>query len=180
MTEEKALSRLKKGDAAGLRWCIGRYTPYVSTVVWNILGARGTAQDAEEITADVFWALWQSGKKPEAGKLRAWLGVVARNKAINALHNRGFELPLEERMLETEGPEQFLEKEERCRRVRLAVEAMGAPDREIFVRHYFYGQPASEIAGVMGMQADAVRQRLKRGREKLRQSLEKGGLWDAI
>ena len=180
MTEEKALARLKKSDAAGLRWCIGRYTPYVSTVVWNILGAHGSAQDVEEITADVFLALWQNRNKPEAGKLRAWLGTVARNRAISALKARGFAFSLEERMLETEGPEQFLEKEERRRRVRRAVDGMKPPDREIFIRHYFYGQPASEIAGIMGMKADAVRQRLKRGREKLRQSLEKGEGLDEI
>lgn len=180
MTEEKALARLEKGDAAGLRWCIGRYTPYVSTVVWNILGAHGTVQDAEEITADVFWALWQSGNKPAPGKLRAWLGVVARNKALNALKSRGFALPLEERMLTTEGPERILEEEERKRLVRAAVEAMKPPDREIFLRHYFYGQPAVRIAGELGMTDDAVRQRLKRGREKLRQSLEKGGFLDEL
>lgn len=180
MTEEKALKLIRMGDGTGLRWCIRRYTPYVSTVVWNIIRIGMTAQDAEEITADVFWALWRSGKKPEAGKLRAWLGVVARNKAINALKAKGFELPLEERMLETEGPEKHLEKEERRRLVRRAVEDMGAPDREIFIRHYFYGQSAAEIAGEMGLKADAVRQRLKRGREKLRQVLEKGGLGDEV
>lgn len=52
---------------------------------------------------------------------------------------------------------------------------MGPPDDEIFLRHYYYGQSTQSIAAALTMSDANVRQRLHRGREKLRKALEKGG-----
>ena len=62
------------------------YTPYLSAVVWNAMGASASAEDVEEVVSDAFLALWSSRERldPERG-IKAWLAAVARNKAVDRL-----------------------------------------------------------------------------------------------
>lgn len=178
MTEEHALALLHKKDPVGLSWFIERYTPYVGTVIWNIIGRTMTAQDAEELCSDVFVALWQNHDKPEPGKVRGYLGSIARHKAYSLLRKSGIDLALEEDILTipTDGPETLLEEQEQIRIVRAAVEAMSEPDREIFIRYYYYCQTAVAIGREMKISPAGVRQRLKRGRDRLRTEFVLGGV----
>lgn len=57
---------------------------------------------------------------------------------------------------------------------RRAVDGMGEPDREIFLRHYYYCQSVADIAAALDMNANTVKTRLRRGRERLRAELSKG------
>ena len=176
MTEKRALELLRKGDQAGLVWMIDRYTAYVGAVVRNVLGGRMSIQDVEEVTADVFMTLWQNAAKPLPGRVKGYLGSIARIRAVNRLRSQGAELSLEEDILSfpADGPEELLFEAERRERVRGAVQAMRMPEREIFVRYYYYCESAVDIAAVLGMTPAAVRQRLKRGRDLLREELMKG------
>ena len=38
MTEGKALKELQRGSQQALAWFIDKYTPYVSTIIYNIIG----------------------------------------------------------------------------------------------------------------------------------------------
>ena len=58
--------------------------------------------------------------------------------------------------------------------IRRAVDGMGEPDREIFLRHYYYCQSVADIAAALDMNANTVKTRLRRGRERLRAELSKG------
>lgn len=180
MTEERALARLKKKDPAALSFFIERYTPYVSTVVWNILSRRMAVQDAEEVCSDVFVALWENAEKVREDKVKSWLGVIARNRAIDRLRRQGFDVELEDDILVTaeDTPERIVERKERDRRVREAVWSLKQPDRDIFIRFYYYCQRTEDIAAAMKLSPSAVRQRLRRGRERLRTAL--GGYLDEI
>ena len=51
---------------------------------------------------------------------------------------------------------------------------MPEPDREIFLRHYFYRQGVAGIALALDMNVNTVKTRLRRGRESLRRALTKG------
>ena len=64
-----------------------------------------------------------------------------------------------------------LDREQRDGLVREAVLSMGQPDREIFLRFYYYCQSVSVISEKMQMNPSTVKTRLHRGREKLRQHL---------
>ena len=114
MTENDALALMRQNDAAGLSWFIHQYTPYVSAIVWNIVHPPLTAQDAEEIVADVFLTLWQYSEYPQPGKVKAYLGSIARSRAIDRLRGHKVELTLEYDALElpATGPEEFLLSQE--------------------------------------------------------------------
>ena len=178
MDEKKLLNRLRRGDPYALEKLMDRYLPYVATVVWNIV--RGTLQpeDAEELVSDVFLAAWEHADALEPGHTRGWLGTVARNRAKNALRSAGRVPALEGDEAELPAPddpaEAVLRQEDR-RIVRSALEAFPAEERELFLRHYFYAQTVEEIAAALSLNPSTVKSRLRRGREKLKAYLLKGG-----
>ena len=173
MTEAKALRELQKGSQQALEWMIDTYNPYVSTIVYNIIGGRMTQADVEETVSDVFFALWNNAKSIKPNMTKAYLGAIARNRAKNKLREQGMTMELDEAVLtvEADGPERELDRKTRRELVQRAVLSMGKPDREIFLRHYYYGQTVAVIADALGMTPSAVKSRLARGREKLKASL---------
>ena len=173
MTDAKALEKLQTGDQQALEWFIDRYSAYVGTIVNSILQDSMSRADVEEVTADVFITLWKSAGKLLPLNLKAYLGRVARNLALQKLRVRTQELPLDEEILvlEEDSLIEKLDQEERDRIVREAVFAMPQPDREIFLRFYYYCQTVPVIAEKMDMNPSTVKTRLKRGREKLREHL---------
>ena len=176
MDENSALQALCAGDEAALMWFIDRYTAYVATIINNMLLPRLTAADTEEAAADVFLALWKNAPPIKPGGVRAYLGGIARNKARDALRSLREELPLEEDVLSIPGPgpDEALTERELAERTRRAVELMPEPDREIFLRHYYYCQGVADIALALDMNANTVKTRLRRGRERLRKELAEG------
>lgn len=181
LTEEDALQRLRAQDPAALSWLIGRYNRYVASIVCAVLGARCRVQDAEELTADVFYSVFRRAEAISPGKLQAYLGAAARNRAKDFLRKQApIEADLDTIALPdgANAPEQELLCRERQARVRAAIEAMSPVDREIFLRYYYYLQPAPEIAQAMGLTHGAVRTRLSRGRAALKKTLiQEDAVW---
>ena len=175
MTEEQLVKALGRGELSALEALMDRYTPYVSSVVSRIL--RGRAADTEELTADVFLAAWDHRDQLRPGKVKGWLGAVARNRAFNLLRADRDSLPLEEDvlLLETEGPDRELDKKETARVVNGALSQLDKPQRELFVRHYYYGQTVQEAALAMGLNLSTAKTWLRRGREELKTILEQEG-----
>lgn len=173
MTEKQALLLLDKRDEAALTWIIERYVPYVGAVIAALSQNRLAPEDREELAADVFVKLWRVKTKPEPGKLKAYLGSIARNSTLTRLRKQKLLLPLDDETLFVDDRDQaeLLSGKERDEAVRCAVQALPMPEREIFVRRYYYGQSAPEIAKLLALSPEAVRQRLSRGRKALRKAL---------
>ena len=96
------------------------------------------------------------------------MGARAKT-AARALANAG---PLKETAL-LRAAQALWERREDAQQVREAVLGLEAVDRDIFLRHYFWGQGVRQIAQEMDMNESTVKSRLKRGREKLRAILKK-------
>lgn len=179
MREELILRKIRAGDPEGLEQLMDRYIPYVSTIVWNILRASMTKEDAEEIVSDVFFAAWEQSGDLRKGYVKAWLGAVARNKAKNKMRKAGLMLPLEEDLLEIPDectPEGSIQRKEEAQLVRRAVESLGEPDREVFLRHYYFSQSVSRISLEMNLNESTVKTKLRRGRARLKTMLMRWGV----
>jgi len=179
MGEDWIVRKIRSRDPAGLERMMNRYIPYVSAIVWNILRGSMTQQDAEEVVSDVFLAAWEQPDDLQSGSLKQWLGAVARNKAKNKLRQCGYTLSLEEDILElpdmTE-PTNLLEREEEAELVRKAVDSLRQPDREIFLRHYYFAQTVREISMEMHLNESTIKTKLRRGRARLRAILLRWGV----
>ena len=76
MVEHEALKKLKHKDERALEWFIDRYAAYVNTIIYNIIGLSMSAADIEEVSSDVFFALWVNAKRISPGK--EWPGNIRR------------------------------------------------------------------------------------------------------
>ena len=169
MTEEKLLKGLRSRQPEALEALISQYNRYVATILTAVLGTNAKKEDVEELSSDVFVAIWKHADTLKPGKVKAYIGAAARNTAKSFLRKQK-RLPMDEDEL-LELPEHTLLKKERRKLVQEAVLCMEQPDREIFLRYYYYLQSSAEIAQAMGMGAGAVRARLMRGRNVLRNIL---------
>ena len=175
MLDILTLAAVRNGDEAAFEQLIRKYTPYVTTVIRRVGSGSIAEEDVEELASDVFFALWQNMGKPNPLKLKEYLGQVARNKAKNELRSRKEELPLEDDWL-AEPSETLIDKlteAEEQKAVSNAVRSMEEPDREIFLRHYYFLQTVATIANEMQMGESGVKHRLTRGRLKLKAILVK-------
>jgi RNA polymerase sigma-70 factor (ECF subfamily) len=171
LTETTALRNLRKGDTEALAFFIHKYTPYVTTVVYNIIGNSMDRADLEEVVSDVFVALWQNAELVHSPK--GFLGTTARNKAKNKARELKLSLPLEDAIIVIDelDPEAQIEKRELSAAVKRAVLEMGQPEKDIFLRFYYYYQTLEEIAEDMRIPLSTVKTKLRRGRLKLKQTL---------
>jgi len=173
LNDAKALALLKSGDQEALSWFIDKYSNYVGTVVNSIIGSSMSHEDVEEVTADVFVTLWKSAENLIPLNLKGYLSRVARSLSMQKLRERVQELPLDEDILILDEDSVFdsLEREEQDQIIRKQVYSMPQPDKEIFLRFYYYCQSVSVIAEQMQMNPSTIKTKLKRGRERLRHYL---------
>ena len=176
MREALLVEGLRRGNQDALDQLTTRYRSYVCTILSNMLQGSGSYTDVEELCSDVFLTMWQHAREIEDGKIKPWLGTVARNRAKSWLRARR-ELPMDIDEIELPDGSPGLEDEairaELVAAVRKAVDSLRPKDRDIFLRYYFYLQPVETIAAALDMAPVSVRSRLSRGRELLRRKLEK-------
>lgn len=161
---------------------IVHYTPYVIAVILKIGGSQLTNEDREEIASDVFVKLWYSREEISIapGKEKAYIGVMTRHMTLNVLKKKGQSrtIPLEENsiVVSSDALEQQLISKEENKVIKEVVNTLDEPDREIFIRRYFYFEKVIEISKVMHIKEQTVATKLYRGRERLRKMLKERGI----
>jgi RNA polymerase sigma-70 factor (ECF subfamily) len=178
--EKNALRAMKQKDEKALEWFIDRYAAYVNTIIYNIIGSKMTVSDVEEVTSDVFLVFWSNADKVKPDKIKAYLGGIARNKAKEKTRELRQEIALEDDIiiLSDLNLESTYEMREQAQVLKKAVLSMQCPDREIFLRHYFYYQTVEQISQEMKINSSTVKTHLRRGRAKLKEMLNEGGYDD--
>ena len=176
MNDNELLKGLKDHDESAIEEIIGRYTPYVSTIIYNLSRGKLSTSDIEETAADVFFTLWNNPGKIEEGSLKGFIAAVAKNKArekIRKVRPGDNIVDIEDVVMADEYSlsdkidNQVLQKD-----LADALDQFGQPDREIIVRYYYYYQTAPKIAEMLDMKLEAVKSRIKRARTKLRTCLK--------
>lgn len=186
MNDEKLHAALRAGDEQAINEVIDQYSRLLWRVAWSALDRIGSTQDVEECVADTFVLLWEHPEKfdPQRGKLKTWLAVVARSRALDRCREilRRGEVGMETVILSTAGPEAAVQSAETRIALRSAIRAMEEPAREILIRRYYYQQKPGKIAQVLGMDVKQVKNSLYRSRQKLRALIEQetGGSYEAF
>ncbi|MBQ3109677.1 MAG: sigma-70 family RNA polymerase sigma factor [Clostridia bacterium] len=170
--EKKLLEKLKKKDVRTLEQAIKNYTPYLSTVLYNLAGNRLSKEDGEEIISDVFITLWKNVDyiNLEKGTVRSYIAAVARNLALRRINREVFCSPLDD----IGGAQEHDSIEEKLVSDALwnAVKELGETDFEIFVRRYKYDEKIRTIAKAMEMNESTIKTHLMRGKKKLKELLK--------
>ena len=175
MSDELLLESAKGGDQAAFLELYERHRNAVFRFAYRLLGSFETAED---VTHDCFLSLIRrpSGFEPSRGGLRTYLYAAARNLSLKYFRSSGREDALEELSIEPlmpvkEQPLHRLLDEELSQRVKEAVVSLPPLQREALVLFEYEGLALSEIAEVVGSDVGAVKARLHRARERLRNTL---------
>jgi RNA polymerase sigma-70 factor (ECF subfamily) len=182
--EDRILIRgLKNGNQKSLEKLMDKYYNYVFTIIYNIMRGSATIEDIEEIAADAFVKLWNNRNKLDSKykSIKPYLASISRNTAINYLKAMGdIELPLEEDflILDIDGVEEKILDKELSQILNQCIKKLEEPDREIIVRYYFFYEKVKDIAVELNMNESTVKTKLFRSREKLKNMLVKGGLYN--
>lgn len=145
-----------------------RYTSNMYRLAFSYCRNR---EDAEDVVQEVFLKLLrQKSEFLDEQKLRSWLLKVTVNACMDLLRSpwRGRCCALEEA---TEPTVLMQEESELV----LAVLNLPAKYRGVIHLYYYEDYSITEIAGILNVSESAVRMRLMRARQKLKEQL--GGIW---
>lgn len=171
---------LKNDPQKGLAAAIHQYGGPVRTVCASIL-AGSSREEVEEAVSDSFVTLWRQLDRYDPDRpLASWLYGIARRTALNrrrALGRKSFPEELSED-LPGEEPDltDLAASRENARLLRQAVDRLPSPDREIFIRRYYWYEQIKEIAARLDLPEKTVENRLFRGRQRLRRELLESGV----
>lgn len=160
-----------------------KYGPYCFTIADNILHNK---EDSEECVNDTWLHAWNAMPPQKPNVLRMFLAKITRNLSVNRFYARSAEkrgggeiaLVLDELMDCVAGGadvEAAYEGKELEQCVRRFVRGLPERDGNVFVRRYFFTEPAAVIAEQYGLTVNHVMVILSRTRNKLKQNLVKEG-----
>ena len=179
MDDNELLHRLKKHDESAIEEIMERYTPYVSTIIYNLSRGKMSTPDIEETAADVFFTIWSEPQKITEGSLKGFIAAVAKNKAkekIRRLKPKDNIIDIDDVVLADEySLSDSIENKVLQQDLKQALDQFGEPDREIIIRYYYYYQTAPKIAELLDLKLEAVKSKIKRARTKLKSFLKERG-----
>ncbi|MEM6925372.1 MAG: sigma-70 family RNA polymerase sigma factor [Myxococcota bacterium] len=131
------------------------------------------ATRAEDVAQEAFLAAWRGLRRlRDPDRFSGWVIGIARNRALDAVRRarRRPEIPAGEALppIAEAGPEPDREA------LWAAVERLERGQRDVLQLYYRQGHSVSEVARELGLAEPAVRKRLSRGRERLREEVVTG------
>jgi len=165
---------MRAGDEGALAALYDHSAALVYGVALRILGNR---EDAEEVTLDVYRQIWRDSWRfdPGRGTVAAWLVTLARSRALDYSRRRPRAgVPLETQRDPADlapNPEDAAALAQFRRRVRRALEALAAAERQAIELACFGDLTHAEIARALGQPLGTVKTRIRRGLERLREQL---------
>lgn len=159
---------------------IDKYVRYVGAIALKISGNRLNMYDIEEICSDVFIKLWNNADRITltGDSLKPYIAITTRNTTLNVLRNKKMNLEeeLEETVLTKDSTENVVILNEERKIIKSVISSLKEPDREIFIRRYFYLEKVKDIASKIGMNEKAVSARISRAKEMLRSLFTEKGV----
>src|SRR5688572_3595584 len=145
--ERSLLERVARKDGRAFEALYDRYGRSVYSLAYGLLRSP---QAAEEVTQEVFLAIWRGSSDfdPRRGEARTWVLSLAHHKSVDAVRRLRLRTaePLTESMtvdLDVAGQAvRSIEGE----RVRQALTALSQPQRETIALAYYGGYTQQEIA----------------------------------
>jgi RNA polymerase sigma-70 factor (ECF subfamily) len=175
--DAELLEQVGRHDPAGVRTLVARKLPRLLAVATRMLGDR---MEAEDVAQEVFVRIWKQATRWRKGeaKFDTWIHRVALNLCYDRLRGRR-EDPrddLPDEVDPAEPPDARLEARARDARVREALAALPARQREALVLTYYQEMSNTDAAALMGVTVDALESLLARARRNLRAQLADSGL----
>ena len=180
VTEKKILGLLFERSEHAIGELERKYGNLCRKVARNILG---NSEDVEETVSDAFLAVWSRVPPERPDSLSAYISRITRNLALTrrsrdtaALRDVRLNVALselEEILPGGEDPALTVESRLITETINRYLATQNETNRAIFVRRYYLLESGREISRATGLTEQAIRSRLLRMREGLREALRK-------
>jgi RNA polymerase sigma-70 factor (ECF subfamily) len=182
---ETRLAKLARaGDREAFEELVQLYKDKIYHLAYRMLGNR---QEAEDAVQETFLRVYMNlGRYDEAQKFSTWIFRIGTNLCIDRLRKKKPNYSLDSELPEGDGgdwysmlpseeasPEDQFVLSETQRHIRKAIEAMPDKYKSVVVLRYLHDLSLQEIGDVLDLPVTTVKTRVHRGREFLRQQLEK-------
>ena len=166
-----------------------KYQLRIYNLILRMIGPENP-EDAEDLTVETFTNAWKAWSKfRRDAQVYTWLYQIACNLCKNWYKQRGRQREREGYSLDEtresdsgelsreiadwrSAPEKLLLETEFGQKIKEAVEALPPEYREVLILDLWEDLPYEEIATILGLSVPAVKTRLHRARNKVRQRLE--------
>jgi len=169
------LQALKTGQTTALSKLYDRYGSVVYGLALKILK---DAQEAEDLTQEVFVTLWNNNTyNPARGSLSNYLVVMTRSRSLDKLRSRGSRRKFLERWQHTTLPAFTLSASEQIdiwdtsQQVQQALAQLPEQQRKILEMAYYQDLSQSEIAKTLNIPLGTVKTSARQALKKLRKIL---------
>ena len=175
------LERLRNKDESALIELMKLYGDYLTRTAYLLVK---DSQLAEELVQDTFVIAFQKiFQLEEESKLKSWLTSIVMNLARSHMRKWSFKnisLTLDSisftlKNAEWNEPENLLLEGLNNITLHKEIQNLSYKYKEIIVLFYYNELKTSEIAELLNMKENTVKSLLKRGRNKLKENLLKGG-----
>ena len=177
MKDGEIITRIQQGERELLNILIERYYDHIYRFCFYKTGNRESAQDCAQETflrmiryIDVY---------VEKVRFKAYLFQIACSACSDSLRRRGDDVLEEEAVrekidrLSDERESRFVEKVETAELVKAALKQLPESQRDAIILRFYSDMKLREIARITGVSLPTAKARLKRGKENLKEILEK-------
>jgi RNA polymerase sigma-70 factor (ECF subfamily) len=177
VTDERLLAEAANGDGTAFQILYERYRDPIFRFAYRLLGS---VEAAEDVAHDCFLSLIKDPRRFDATRasLRTYIYAAARNLAVKRYNSLGRETGIEEladepQVTDSHGPMARVLDNELASEVERAIASLPPLQREALVLFEYDELSLAEIGAVVGADANTVKARLFRAREKLRARLDR-------
>ena len=173
--DQQLLVQIGAGEMSAFEELYDRYSGRVLALLIRLLRDR---RDADDVLQETFWQVWRTAASYDRDRADpvAWLLLIARSRAIDALRRRGRTAMqvITSEPSNDQSPSANIETLELGDRVRAALSRLNDDQRRAIQLAYYGGLSHQEIADELSIPLGTAKTRIRQGMLKLRDLL--GGL----
>ncbi|MDD2621252.1 MAG: sigma-70 family RNA polymerase sigma factor, partial [Syntrophomonadaceae bacterium] len=166
-------------DPQAFEELINNYKAYVFAIILRFVS---NPEDAQDIAQEVFLQLYRSLEEYQPDHLKAWIGRITANKAIDWKRKRSRQIELLDSDMERQAipgamamsPEQVMLKQERESQVKDLCRSLPPRYSRVMIKYHFENKSYQVIAREEGISLKTVESRLYRARKLLRERWKEG------
>jgi RNA polymerase sigma-70 factor, ECF subfamily len=176
-TNDKTLiAKIASGNRLAMQVLFARHHTRIYRFILRVVGEAATADD---LTSDIFLAVWRKAYRFERRSAAStWLLAIAHHKAIAELRRRRDPLPYGEDAPTSDSqddPQTMFAAKRRGEILRNCLTRLSREHREIVDLVYYHEKSVPEVAEIVGIPRNTVKTRMFYARAKLAQLLAAHG-----